>query len=232
VPDYGRISHYRSASGMGIRLDAGTAFGGAVITPFYDSLLVKVTASGLRFSDAVRRMERCLQEFRVRGVKTNVPFLLNVITHPEFHAGRCTTRFVDETPALFRFPVRQDRATKLLTFAAEVTVNGFPGVSRPSVHVSPAEPAPPAYNRVPGPPEGSRNLFKTLGPEAFSRWVREQTPLLLTDTTFRDAHQSLLATRVRTRDMLRLAEAYARVCPGIFSIEMWGGATFDTAMRF
>src|SRR5262249_17694648 len=130
LPDYGRLSHYRSASGMGIRLDAGTAFGGAVITPYYDSLLVKVTAHGLRFVDAAPRMERSLQEFRVRGVKTNIPFLLNLITHPDFIAGRFTTRFLDETPELFQLPVRQDRASKLLTYIAEVIVNGNPEVAK------------------------------------------------------------------------------------------------------
>ena len=232
TPDYGRITHYRSPGGLGLRLDGGLAITGGIITPFYDSLLVKISASGNRFIDAARRMERALQEFRVRGVKTNVPFLLNVVTHPDFLAGKCTTRFIDETPELFRFPVRQDRATKLLTFAAEVTVNGFPGVARAADHRTPAEPAPPAHDHAAPPPEGSRQRFKTLGPEAFSRWVREQQPLLLTDTTFRDAHQSLLATRVRTRDMVRVGEAYARICPRIFSIEMWGGATFDTSMRF
>ena len=232
TPDYGRITHYRSPGGLGLRLDGGMAVTGGVITPFYDSMLVKITSSGTRFIDAARRMERALQEFRVRGVKTNVPFLINVVNHPDFLAGRCTTRFIDDTPGLFRFPLRQDRATKLLTFAAEVTVNGFPGVTRPEGYVSPEEPSPPAFDNSTPPPAGSRDLFKQLGPEAFSRWVREQTRLLLTDTTFRDAHQSLLATRVRTRDMLRLADAYARLCPRMFSIEMWGGATFDTSMRF
>ncbi len=232
TPDYGRITHYRSPGGLGLRLDGGMAVTGAVITPFYDSLLVKITAGGNRFIDAARRMERALQEFRVRGVKTNVPFLINVVTHPEFLAGRCTTRFIDETPDLFRFPLRQDRATKLLTFAAEVTVNGFPGVTRPEGYAAPDEPIPPAYDSHSTPPDGSRQLFQKLGAEKFSQWVRDQKQLLLTDTTFRDAHQSLLATRVRTRDMLRLADAYARVCPKMFSIEMWGGATFDTSMRF
>lgn len=232
TPDYGRITHYRSPGGLGLRLDGGPAISGAIITPFYDSMLVKITASGNRFIDAARRMERGLQEFRVRGVKTNVPFLINVVNHAEFLAGRCTTRFIDETPELFRFPVRQDRATKLLTFAAEVTVNGFPGVARPEGYAAPGDPRVPAHNHQAPPLEGSRQLLRKLGPDAFSRWVREQKPLLLTDTTFRDAHQSLLATRVRTRDMLRLGGAYARLCPNIFSIEMWGGATFDTAMRF
>ncbi len=232
TPDYGRITHYRSPGGLGLRLDGGTAVTGAIVTPFYDSMLVKVTASGNRFIDAARRMERALQEFRIRGVKTNVPFLVNVVTHPEFLAGNCTTRFLDETPDLFQFKVRRDRATKLLTFAAEVIVNGFPGVTRADDYSAPAEPEPPAHDHNIAPPDGSRQVFQKLGAEKFAQWVRDQTPLLLTDTTFRDAHQSLLATRVRTRDMLRVADAYARLCPQMFSIEMWGGATFDTAMRF
>jgi pyruvate carboxylase len=232
TPDYGRITHYRSVGGLGIRIDGGPAITGGIITPFYDSLLVKICASGRRFIDAVRRMERALQEFRVRGVKTNIPFLLNVLEHPRFIAGECTTRFIDETPELFRFPIRQNRAMRLLTYAAEITVNGFPGVTRPEGHSIKPEPHPPSFASPGEPPAGSRQRLLQMGPDAFSRWVREQEPLLLTDTTFRDAHQSLLATRVRTRDMLRVADAYARLCSGIFSIEMWGGATFDTAMRF
>jgi len=232
TPDYGKITHYRSAGGMGLRLDGGPAITGAIVTPFYDSLLVKVSASGHRFEEAALRMERALQEFRIRGVKTNIPFLLNVIKHPDFLAGRCTTRFIDQTPELFRFPVRQDRATKLLTYAAEVTVNGFPGVKRPEKYVAPPEPEPPAFDRSKRPADGTRQRLKALGAEGFAKWVRDQKPLLMTDTTFRDAHQSLLATRLRTRDMLRVAEAYAHLVPQLFSIEMWGGATFDTAMRF
>ncbi|MHB1557395.1 MAG: pyruvate carboxylase, partial [Isosphaeraceae bacterium] len=232
TPDYGRITHYRAVGGMGIRTDGGPAITGGIITPFYDSLLVKISAYGRRFIDAARRQERALQEFRVRGVKTNVPFLLNVMTHPTFLSGDCTTRFLDETPELFNFPIRQDRATKLLSYLAEVTVNGFPGVTRPAGYVTPPEPSPPRFDPLLAPPSGTRQRLKALGPEGFARWVREQQPLFLTDTTFRDAHQSLLATRVRTRDMLTVADAYARLCPGLFSIEMWGGATFDTAMRF
>ena len=232
TPDYGRITHYRTVGGLGIRTDGGPAITGGIITPFYDSLLVKISAYGRRFIDASRRQERALEEFRVRGVKTNVPFLLNVVTHPVFLEGNCTTRFLDETPELFRFPVRQNRAMRLLTFAAEVTVNGFPGVSRAEGYSAPTEPAPPKFDPLISPIPGSRQLFLKMGADAFSKWVREQQPLFLTDTTFRDAHQSLLATRVRTRDMLRVADAYARLCPRIFSIEMWGGATFDTAMRF
>ena len=232
LPDYGRITHYRSASGMGIRLEAGTAFSGAVVTPFYDSLLVKVIAKGTRLIDAARRMERCLQEFRIRGVKTNIPFLVNLLTHPTFLNDVCTTRFLDETPELFQFKPRRDRATKLLTFLGETIVNG-----NPLVKVKPAvirrEPAPvPAVSTTKPPPEGTRNRLQKLGAKGFSKWVLDQKQLLLTDTTFRDAHQSLLATRLRTYDMLRIADVYARLCPQLFSIEMWGGATFDTSMRF
>jgi pyruvate carboxylase len=236
VPDYGRLSAYRSASGLGIRLDAGSAFSGAVITPFYDSLLVKVTANGLRFVDAARRMERSLQEFRVRGVKTNIPFLTNLVMHPRFLEGGFTTKFLDETPELFLLPARQDRATKLLTYIAEIIVNGHPEIKslkdRPAAVVGVREAAPLPRVEVGKPPEGTRDLFHQLGPEKFSKWVRDCERLLITDTTFRDAHQSLLATRMRTYDMLRIAPYYASQHPGLFSLEMWGGATFDVSMRF
>ena len=232
LPDYGRISAYRSASGMGIRLDAGSAFSGAVVTPYFDSLLVKVTARGLTLGEAAGHVERCLQEFRVRGVKTNIPFLINLVTHPEFLAGRCTTRFIDETPALFHFPVRKDRATKLLEYLADVIVNGNPLVKDRPVAVR-RSPAPvPQFDRFATPPAGTRTLFKELGAEKFAAWVKDQTRLLVTDTTMRDAHQSLLATRMRSYDMLAVSDAYARMAAGFFSLEMWGGATFDTSMRF
>jgi pyruvate carboxylase len=233
LPDYGKLSNYRSASGMGIRLDAGSAFTGAVITPFYDSMLVKVTARGLRFVDAARRMLRSLQEFRVRGVKTNIPFLVNLVTNPTFLAGGCTTRFIDETPALFKFARRQDRATRLLRYIADVIVNGHPLIPNKPVGV-PREPVPvPEGPRsATGLPPGTRDKFRELGADKFARWILEQPRLLLTDTTFRDAHQSLLATRMRTYDMLRIAPYYAARLSGLFSLEMWGGATFDTAMRF
>ena len=232
TPDYGRITHYRSAGGLGIRLDGGPGITGGIITPFYDSLLVKVSAQGRRFVDAVARMERALQEFRIRGVKTNIPFLLNVIDHPDFRAGKCTTRFIDLTPDLFKFPLRQDRASRLLTYAADVCVNGFSGVAKPANYTFKGEPAPPKFDAASTPPDGYRQKFLEIGAEKFSEWVRSYEPLLLTDTTFRDAHQSLLATRLRTRDMVRVADAYARLCPKLFSLEMWGGATFDTSMRF
>ncbi len=233
MPDHGRITHYRSASGMGIRLDAGTAFSGAVVTPYYDSLLVKVTARGRRFVDAARRMERSLQEFRVRGVKVNVPFLIQLMTHPQFLAGGCTTTFIDNTPELFRLERRRDRATRLLTFLADTIVNGNPLMK--------GRPAPKRRAPAPVPPFDSEAAdSRTAAGKSSSSSVRKNWPsgcssrnrCLLTDTTFRDAHQSLLATRFRTRDLLNVAEAYARLCHGLFSIEMWGGATFDSAMRF
>ncbi len=232
IPDYGRISHYRSAAGFGIRLDAGVAFSGAEITPYYDSLLVKVCAQGLTYDDACRKMERALAEWRVRGVKTNIPFLRNVLKHPKFRAGEATTTFIDDTPELLDFPERFDRATKLLQFIAEVSVNGnaeVKGKPRPS---NLRKAVVPVHNLDAPVPQGSRDLWKQLGSEKFTAWIREQKPLLLTDTTFRDAHQSLLATRLRTYDMTRVAPAVARQLSGLFSLEMWGGATFDVSMRF
>ncbi|MBX3413749.1 MAG: pyruvate carboxylase [Pirellulales bacterium] len=231
-PDYGRVSHYRSAGGMGIRLDAGTAFSGAVVTPYYDSLLVKVTAWGRRYTDALDRMERALQEFRIRGVKTNIPFLINILAHPTFRAGECTTRFIDETPALFQIEQRRDRATKLFTYMADVIVNRHPAIKTKGE--PPKKPWPPIPQFPPQKaiPEGTRNRLQKLGAEKFCAWVRDQKPLLVTDTTMRDAHQSLLATRVRTYDLLQIAEGYAHLASGLFSLEMWGGATFDTSMRF
>lgn len=232
VPDYGRIDHYRSASGMGIRLDAGTAFSGAFVHPYYDSLMVKVTARGRAFSEAARRMDRCLREFRVRGVKTNVPFLLNVLNHPDFLAGKCTTTFIDTTPELFDFPRRRDRATRILRYIGETIVNGNPLVKGRPVATRRNPALVPPYDNTKPRPKGSRDIFKELGAEKFSQWILDQKPLLITDTTFRDAHQSLHATRFRTYDMLRIAEAYSHLLPQLFSIEMWGGATFDTSMRF
>ena len=232
MPDYGRVSHYRSAAGMGVRLDAGSAFSGAVVNPYYDSLLVKVTTRGTRFIDAAKRMERCLQEFRVRGVKTNIPFLIRLVTHEQFLTGGCTTRFIDQTPELFELPKRRDRATRLLSYLGDTIVNGNPLVKdRPrAVRRKPA-PVPKVDYQSPI-PDGSRQKFLELGPEDFRGWILDQERLLLTDTTFRDAHQSLLATRFRTHDLLQVADAYARRGSELFSLEMWGGATFDVSMRF
>lgn len=231
VPDYGKLSTYRSPAGFGIRLDGGSAYGGAVITPYYDSLLVKVTAWGSDFPQACQRMNRSLREFRVRGVKTNIPFLENVVDNAEFQSGRVTTRWIEETPALFRFAHRRDRATRLLAYLADVIVNGNPAVAGKAApkRLVPA-PLPPHISTPP--PEGTRQLLQRLGPRGFAEWASSEKRLLLTDTTFRDAHQSLLATRVRTYDMLAVANFVAHRLPDLFSLEMWGGATFDVAMRF
>ena len=231
-PDYGRILTYRSAGGFGVRLDGGMGYGGAVITPFYDSLLVKLTASAPTFAAALQRMDRALREFRIRGVKTNIPFLENVIHNEEFSSGRATTTFIDTTPELFKLKTKRDRATKLLSFLGDVTVNGNPPAKNfvPKEILLPARV--PAYDQKQTPPKGTRQLLLELGPKKFAEWTLKQKPLLVTDTTFRDAHQSLFATRLRTYDMLAVADAVARRTPNLYSLEMWGGATFDTALRF
>jgi pyruvate carboxylase len=233
TPDYGRLTAYREAAGFGIRLDGGTAYGGALITPYYDSLLVKVTAWATSPEDAIRRMDRALREFRVRGVATNLQFVENVINHPSFVAGTVTTRFIDTTPELFHFTRRRDRASRLLRYIGDVTVNGHPDMKGRAVpDLSHAHVLLPRIDLSAPPPPGSRDRLKALGPDAFARWMNEQRSVLLTDTTMRDAHQSLLATRMRTYDMLRVAPHYARLLPQLFSLECWGGATFDVALRF
>jgi pyruvate carboxylase len=232
TPDYGRILTYRSAGGFGLRLDGGMGNAGSVITPFYDSLLVKVTAWGRSFDVALQRMDRALREFRIRGVKTNIPFLENVIHNETFRAGAATTTLIDTTPELFQFKPRRDRATKVLAFLGDVIINGNPQVKGLSARPQIAVAASPAYDHKQAPPPGTRQLLLELGPKEFAKWVTKQKRLLITDTTFRDAHQSLLATRVRTFDMLAVADAIARRTPELFSLEMWGGATFDTALRF
>ena len=232
VPDYGRITAYRGATGFGIRLDGGTAYSGAVITRHYDSLLEKVTAWGPTAEVAAHRMDRALREFRIRGVATNLVFLENVINHPAFRSGEVTTRFIDETPELFAFPRRRDRATRLLRFIADVTVNGNPEAS--------SRPLPPAHAHAPivpsgfpaVAPDGTKQVFDRLGPDAFAGWMLDQERVLVTDTTMRDAHQSLIATRMRSYDMVAVADAYARGLPQLLSLECWGGATFDVALRF
>ena len=232
VPDYGRITAYRSASGFGVRLDGGTAYGGAVITRYYDSLLVKVTTWAPDPLEAIKRMDRTLREFRIRGVASNIAFVENLINHPKFAANDYTTRFIDDTPELFQFSKRQDRATKLSNFIADITVNGNPEVA--------GRPKPPAHALVPRPPihdtgapaAGTRTLLREKGPKAVADWMLKQNQVLITDTTMRDAHQSLLATRMRTYDIAKVADAYAHRLPRLFSLECWGGATFDVAMRF
>ncbi|MDT6939442.1 pyruvate carboxylase [Brucella pseudogrignonensis] len=232
VPDYGRIQAYRSASGFGIRLDGGTAYSGAVITRYYDPLLVKVTASGSTPIEAIRRMDRALREFRIRGVATNLTFVEAIINHPKFQSNDYTTRFIDTTPELFTHMKRQDRATKLLTYVADVTVNGHPetkGRALPTQDA--AKPIVPWFGDRPV-VDGTKQLLDKLGPQKFAEWMRNEKRVLLTDTTMRDGHQSLLATRVRTYDIARVANAYAQALPNLFSLECWGGATFDVSMRF
>ncbi|KKO19993.1 MAG: pyruvate carboxylase [Candidatus Brocadia sp.] len=232
TPDYGRIQHYRSAGGMGIRLDAGTAFSGALVTPYYDSMLVKVTAYGSCFEETIHRMDRALHEFRIRGVKTNIPFLINLVNHKDFHSGKCTTRFIDENHDIFRFASRRDRAFRIMRFIGDILVNGHPLIKEVPKTVCRREAPVPAVDRKQARPRGSRDLFRELGAKKFVQHILKEKKLLLTDTTFRDAHQSLLATRMRTVDMLKIIEAYSRNHADFFSLEMWGGATFDTAMRF
>ncbi len=231
IPDYGRITAYREASGFGIRLDGGTAYSGAVITRFYDPLLEKITAWAPTPQEAIARMDRALREFRIRGVATNLTFVANIINHPQFRDNSYTTRFIDTTPELFSAVRRRDRGTKLLNYIADVTVNGHPetrGRVRPKADalakVIPqfaAEPAP-----------GTKQYLDAHGPEALAQWMRAESRVLVTDTTMRDAHQSLLATRMRTHDIVGIADAYARGLPGLLSLECWGGATFDVSMRF
>ena len=232
-PDYGRITAYRGATGFGIRLDGGTAYSGAVITRYYDSLLEKVTARGATKEEAVRRMDRALREFRIRGVATNLVFLENVINHPKFLADEVTTRFIDTTPELLRFPKRRDRATRLLRYIADVTVNGNPEVAgRPTPSSKAIAPVVPTFDPTQPVTSGTKQLLDEQGPGGFRDWMLAQQQVLITDTTMRDAHQSLLATRMRSYDMVAISEAYAHRLPQLFSLECWGGATFDVAMRF
>jgi len=235
APDYGRILNYRSAAGFGIRLDAASGDAGSVVTPYYDSMLVKITAMGRDFPMACQRMDRALREFRIRGVKTNIPFLDNVIANQTFRSGQAHTRLIDTQPELFHFRPRRDRATRTLAYLSDITLNGNPTVkgwkpaaALPKVRV----PDSLAIAHQAAIPTGSRDLLLELGPEPFAQWILAQTRLLITDTTLRDAHQSLIATRMRTHDMLRVAEVITHRVPQLFSLEMWGGATFDTAMRF
>ena len=231
IPDYGRITAFRSATGMGIRLDGGTAYSGGVITRYYDSLLVKVTAWAPTPQKAINRMDRALREFRIRGVSTNIAFVENLLKHPTFLSDQYTTKFIDETPDLFSFEKRRDRGTKVLTYIADITVNGHPETE--------GRPAPAADLKTPKPPShgtdlayGTRNLLEQKGPAAVADWMLKQQQVLITDTTMRDGHQSLLATRLRSIDMIKVAPSYAANLPQLFSIECWGGATFDVAYRF
>ncbi|MEC8656899.1 MAG: pyruvate carboxylase [Verrucomicrobiota bacterium] len=232
TPDYGKILSYRSAAGFGVRLDGAMGDTGSIITPFYDSLLVKITASGPNLPQALDRMHRALREMRIRGVKTNIPFLENVINHKDFVAGKATTRMIDVTPSLFKFKARKDRASKLLSYLGEVIVNGNPQVKGRARVSNPLPLIEPEYDPRSDPPRGTRDMLLAQGPVKFSQWLRDQKSLMVTDTTLRDAHQSLFAARMRSFDMLAVADFIARRTSGLFSLEMWGGATFDTCMRF
>jgi pyruvate carboxylase len=232
VPDYGRLTAYRSPAGFGIRLDAGTAYAGAIITRYYDSLLVKVTAWAPTPEETIARMHRALWEFRIRGVVTNLRFLDQLITHPRFGLADYTTQFIDQTPELVRSPPKRDRATRLLHFIGEVIVNGNPEVKgRERAPRAPIYPRLPRIPPEPAPP-GTRQTLMQLGPVRFAAWMGEQSRVLVTDTTMRDAHQSLLATRIRSHDIVPIAPHCAKLLPQLFSLECWGGATFDVAMRF
>lgn len=230
MPDTGRLSVYRSSGGFGIRLDSGNAFGGAVVTPYYDSLLVKATAHAFTHKETISKMLRCLREFRIRGVKTNINFLINVLEHPDFQDGHYTVNFINDNPDLFKLHKVRDRGSKLLSYIADVTVNGYTGNGHENK---------PSFEPVLLPPKvegvalaGTKQKFDELGPQAFAKWVAEQKQVFFTDTTWRDAHQSLFATRLRTQDMARVVGNAAKGVPNLFSLECWGGATFDVAYRF
>lgn len=231
MPDTGKLMVYRSSGGFGVRLDAGNGFQGAVVTPYYDSLLVKISTWGMTFAEAAAKMDRNLREFRIRGVKTNIPFLGNVVIHEKFLNGQFDTSFIDTTPELFNFPERKDRGTKLLNYIGNVTLNGFPSVEKRAKPIF-VQPNKPKIDLLTPPIEGTKQILDKYGADGLVKWVLEQQDVLLTDTTFRDAHQSLLATRVRSQDMYQIADETARTMHDYFSLEMWGGATFDVAYRF
>ncbi|EMQ95216.1 Pyruvate carboxyl transferase [Xanthomarina gelatinilytica] len=231
-PDYGEITTYRSASGFGIRLDAGSVYQGAIVSPFFDSMLVKVTANSRTLDGACRKVRRALAEFRIRGVKTNMPFLDNILKHETFRRGDVTVNFIKQNPDLFVFKAPRNRATKLVTYLGDVIVNGNPDVKKTDPTKTFVKPVVPKFNPNGSYPEGTKDLLTTLGPDKFAQWLKAEKKIHFTDTTMRDAHQSLLATRMRTYDMLKVAEGYAKNNPDIFSMEVWGGATFDVCFRF
>ena len=232
TPDYGTITTYRSAAGMGIRLDAGSIYQSYSVSPFFDSMLVKVSAHGRTLDGAVRKMSRALREFRIRGVKTNIHFLQNVIQNETFKEGRATVNFIQNTPSLFNIKPSQDRTTKITRYLGEVIVNGNPDVKFIDPNKVFRDPKIPKFDLNVPYPKGTKDLLTKLGPEKFCEWLKAEKKIHYTDTTFRDAHQSLLATRMRTQDMTKVAESFAKNHPNIFSLEMWGGATFDVCLRF
>lgn len=231
-PDYGTVTTYRSAAGFGIRLDVGSVFQGARVSPFFDSMLVKVSAQSRSLEGATRKMTRALREFRIRGVKTNIKFLENVINHPTFIDGKVTVNWIKETPALFKIRQPLDRASKIVGYLGEVIVNGNPDVKKVDRNRVFNQPKIPAVEPTNGQWKGTKDLLTELGPEGFCEWLGKEQKIHYTDTTLRDAHQSLLATRMRTYDMLKVANGFAMNHPNTFSMEVWGGATFDVCMRF
>jgi len=231
-PDYGEITTYRSASGFGIRLDAGSVYQGAIISPFFDSMLVKITANSRTLDGACRKIRRAIAEFRIRGVKTNMPFLDNILQHDTFRKGEVTVNFIKKNPNLFIFKAPRNRATKLVTYLGDVIVNGNADVKKRDPSKTFVLPTIPKFDAIAQHTKGTKDLLTALGPDKFSTWLKEEKKIHFTDTTMRDAHQSLLATRMRTYDMLKVAEGYAKNNPNIFSMEVWGGATFDVCMRF
>ena len=231
-PDYGTIIAYRSPGGFGIRLDAGNCYAGVTISPFFDSMLVKITATGRTLKGSAQRLQRALSEFRIRGVVTNKGFLENVLNHETFYTGKATVKFIEDHPELFKMPRYMNRATKILNYLGEVAVNGNPSVKKIDPSVKLRTPKVPEFDRLGEFPAGTKQILEKEGPDGLAKWVKDQKQILLTDTTWRDAHQSLLATRMRSLDMLKVAEGFAKNQPNVFSWEMWGGATFDVSMRF
>ncbi len=231
-PDYGVVTTYRSASGFGIRLDAGSIYQGVAISPFFDSMLVKVSARSRTLDGCCRKMRRALAEFRIRGLNTNMAFLDNILTHPTFREGKVTVNFIKNEPKLFEFIEPRNRANKLIEFLGETIVNGNPDVKNYDPKHVFSKPVIPTFPKMEGYPKGTKDRLTELGPEKFAEWLKQEKKVHFTDTTMRDAHQSLLATRMRTDDMLKVAEGYAKNHPEIFSMEVWGGATFDVCLRF
>ncbi|NMM48647.1 pyruvate carboxylase [Marinigracilibium pacificum] len=231
-PNYGTIIAYRSAGGYGIRLDAGNCYTGVKVSPFFDSMLVKISASGRTLKGTAQRLDRALREFRIRGVKTNIGFLENVIRHEIFYTGKATVKFIEDHPELFDIGIKFDRGTKMLSYLADATINGNPDVKYVDRSKTFVTPKVPEYPKFASHPAGSKDKLTELGREKFIEWLRNEKEIKYTDTTFRDAHQSLLATRFRTHDMMKVAEGFAKNHPNVFSMEVWGGATFDVAYRF
>lgn len=230
MPDTGKLMVYRSSGGFGVRLDAGNGFQGAVVTPHYDSLLVKISTWGTTFEEAATKMVRNLSEFRIRGVKTNIPFLSNVVAHQNFLSGEFNTSFIDTTPELFNIEKRKDRGTKLLNYIGNVTLNGFPGIEKRKKPILDHPVKPKIITDLK--PFGTKQILDEQGADGLVNWIKAQRDVLLTDTTFRDAHQSLLATRVRSQDLYQIADETSHLLHNFFSLEMWGGATFDVSYRF